>query len=359
MTSVKNSIICPNCSQSFELSEAFRGHMREEVEKDVALELQDLKNALSENEKKVEAMREQELTLREEKRKLLEKEKEMSIELQRQLDVERKKIEDTVFKETQESHRMKDLEKDKKIQDLMQSLDDARRKAQQGSQQTQGEVMELDLEKTLMESFPHDDIEPVGKGVRGADIKQIVKSPKGFPCGVILWESKHTKAWTDSWTTKLKEDLRAEKANVPVIVSTALPDEAKPGFGIKDNVWVVSYSLVLPLASILRKNLLDLGFQKAISQRQTDKAGLLFNYMTGHEFIQQMEALAEIYKQMHAQIAKERAAFEKIWKEREGQVKRLVLSTASVYGSIQGLVGSSMPQLKGFDIMELESGEEV
>jgi hypothetical protein len=236
----------------------------------------------------------------------------------------------------------------------MASLEEAKRKAQQGSQQTQGEVLELDLEETLRQEFPNDEIEPVGKGVKGADIRQIVKSPKGFVCGVILWESKRTKAWTDEWLTKLKDDLRAEKANIPVIVSTSLPKELKSLMGLIDGVWVTTYELFIPMATLLRKNLLDIGFQKAVSAHRGDKADLLYEYITGHEFRQQVEALAEVYHEMQEEISKERVAFEKIWKTREGQVKRLSLATANVYGSMQGLVGSSMPQVKGLDLPQLE-----
>jgi hypothetical protein len=256
-----------------------------------------------------------------------------------------------------EEHRLKDLEKDKIISDLRNALDNARRKASQGSQQLQGEILELDIETTLKESFPTDEIEPVGKGVRGADIRQIVKSPKGFVCGVILWETKRTKAWSDAWVNKLKGDLRAEKANIPVIISLVLPDEAKEGFGLKDGVWIVGFNLILPIASILRRNLLDLGFQKAVSSHKSDKAGYLYEYITSHEFRQQVEAIVEVYKEMDDEIKKERAVFEKVWKRREGQMQRLITSTANVVGSIQGKVGSSALQIKGLELDELESGE--
>ena len=144
---------------------------------------------------------------------------------------------------------------------------------------------------------------------------------------------------------------------MPVIVSIACPQEAESGMGVKDGVWVVKYPLVLTLATLLRKNLLDVGYEKAISVKKGEKADLLYEYVTGHEFRQQVEALAEVYNDMHTQLRKEKTAFESIWKKREMQVQKLILSTANIYGSMQGLVGSSMPQVKGLDTLELDSGE--
>jgi hypothetical protein len=362
-------IKCPSCGSEIELTEALRKDIEQEValetekrvkrdlEEKMGLELADLKKALEEKDRKMADFREQELKLREEKRKLEEKEKELALEVQRQLDEERKKTEEEVLRKAQEEHRLKDQEKEKVITDLKKALEDAQRKAQQGSQQTQGEVLELDLEATLKSSFPQDEIEPVGKGVRGADVRQTVKSQGGVVCGVILWESKRTKAWTDEWTSKLKSDLRAEGANIPVIVSETLPKESQSGMGVKDGVWVVSFSLVLPLAVLLRKNLLEVAYQKVVSADKGSKAGMLYEYVTGHEFRQQVEALVEVYHEMQEEINKEKAAFERIWKAREGQLKRFISSTANMCGEIQGAVGPSVIQIKGLELLELQEGK--
>lgn len=362
-------IKCPSCGSEIELTEALKKDIEQEValetekkvkrdlEEKMGLEIADLKKAVEEKDRKMAEFREQELRLREEKRKLEEKEKELALEVQRRLDEERKKTEEEVLRKAQEEHRLKDLEKEKVISDLKKALEDAQRKAQQGSQQTQGEVLELDLEENLRSAFPNDEIEPVGKGVRGADVRQTVKSQGGTVCGVILWESKRTKAWTDEWKTKLKADLRAEGANIPVIVSEALPKEAQNGLGVKDGVWIVSFPLVLPLAVLLRKNLLEVAYQKVVSADKGSKAGLLYEYVTGHEFRQQVEALVEVYQEMTEEINKEKAAFERIWKAREAQLKRFISSTASVCGAIQGAVGPSVIQIKGLELLELQDGK--
>ncbi len=360
-----NTIICPHCHTSIEITQALRGEIEPEIKKQVeaelrkelseknSLEMEDLKKQLVEKDKKVSELRSQELSLREEKRKIEEEKKELKLEVARQMDEKRKEWEEAVLKQAAEEHRMKDLEKEKKIADMEKLVEELKRKASQGSQQLQGEVQELDLEESLQNIFVHDTIEPVGKGVRGADIRQIVRTPLGNICGIILWESKRTKAWSSDWVVKLKDDLRAEKANIPIIVSSVLPDEARSGFGYIHGVLVCSFSLVLPIAELLRQRLIDVAREKYIAQnKDKDKADLLYEYVVGHEFRQQIEALVEVYKDMHGQILKERAAFEKIWKTREAQVTKMFTSTAGIVGSMRGRIGQSLPQVKGLELLD-------
>lgn len=364
-----NLIKCPKCGEQIEITSALRQEVeekirtetkesvRKEFEEKNALEMADLKKANEEKDKKIAEFREQELRLREERRKIEDEKKELTLEVQRRVDEERKKAEEAAFKKADEEHRLKDLEKDKQLSDMRKQIEDLKRKAEVGSQQTQGEVLELDLEENLKTAFPQDQIEPVEKGIKGADIRQIVKSQSGVVCGVILWESKRTKDWHDDWTVKLKDDLRAEGANVPVIVSEILPKEAQKGMGIKDGVWVVSFSLVLPLAMLLRRNLLEVAFHKVSAVDRSKKSEQLYEYVISHEFIQQVEAMLEVYKEMQDEINKEKAAYERIWRTREFQIKRMLNSTASVCGSMQGLIGSSMPQIKGLELLELGEGK--
>lgn len=356
-----NTFFCPYCHKPVEITEALKKQIEKEISASVRektnLEIADLQKQLAEKDKKVNELRTYELKLREDKRKLEEREKELQLEVQRKIDEERKKIEETVLKQTIEEHHLKDLEKEKIIQDLRRSVEDLQRKAKQGSQQLQGEVLELDLEQILQDAFSQDEIEPVEKGVSGADIRQIVKSPSGkTTCGVILWESKRTKAWSDGWLSKLKKDQRREGADICALVSTTLPKEIKEGIGIKDGVWVCNPPLSIPLALLLRDSLIKVAYQKVASAHQGRKADLIYEYISGHQFRQQVEAIVEAYKEMQLQIIKERASFERSWKQREGQLQRIILSTANLYGSIQGLAGASaLPQIKGLDFPEIDS----
>ena len=254
----------------------------------------------------------------------------------------------------QEANRLKLLEKDKQIADMRKLVEEAQRKAAQGSQQNQGEVLELDLEETLANTFSYDVISPVGKGVHGADIIQNVRNSQSQSCGVILWEVKRTKNWTEKWVGKFKEDLRNAKANIPVLVTTSLP-KGVHGFGAYKNIWVCLPEYAIQLATVLRKNLIEIAYERLASKGKDEKQELLYNYLSSHEFRQRVEALVEVYQEMQTQIDKERAAFEKIWKQREMQMRRLFVSTSGMYGEIQCLVGSSMPEIKG---LELESGQD-
>mgnify|MGYP001565350145 CR=1 FL=1 len=256
-----------------------------------------------------------------------------------------------------ESQRLKDKEKDKVIDDLKKSLEDAQRKATQGSQQLQGEVQELDLEEILKREFQGDTIEPIGKGVLGGDVRQVVRSPRGMDCGHILWESKRTKAWSDGWIDKLKEDLRNDKANIPAIISETLPDDIKAGIGLKDGVWVAGPKFTVPLAMLLRKALLDSARQKMIAQNQQSKAEALYSYITSHEFAQQVEAMIRTYQDMQEQITRERTAFEKSWKLRETQVNRLLSGVAGIYGSMQGIAGPALPSIRNLELIDGNGSE--
>ncbi|MBI4137174.1 DUF2130 domain-containing protein [Candidatus Roizmanbacteria bacterium] len=381
---MQNTITCPHCKHEIEISEAFRHQIEEEVGKDLSerhqkeiddlrLKIQEetqkklkrqyeesqeeLKEELEESKERITKFREQELELRKKTRELEEQKEEMALEVEKRLQEEKKQMEEAIVKRIGEEHRLKEMEKEKVISDLKKALEDAQRKAAQGSQQLQGEILELDLEELLRREFPFDTIEPVGKGVRGADIRHIVKSPRGSVCGVILWEFKRTKGWQDGWIQKLKDDMRSEGANVPVIVSTQMPKGIDNGLGATNGVWVCTSAYVLILAQLLREKLYEVAKEKFVQSQKGTKAELLYDFITGHEFQQQVEAIVEVVHEQLQQITKERVSSEKNWKARETQIRRVVLATTNIYGSLQGLVGSSMPQVKGLELNELESGE--
>lgn len=279
------------------------------------------------------------------------------LEAQKRLAEEEGKIREAASKEADERQRLNLAARDKTIADLQKSLQEAQRKAAQGSQQLQGEVMELDFEKALAEAFRDDEIAPVAKGVKGGDIKQTVRNQRGTDCGVMLWEIKRTKNWTEGWIAKLKEDLRSEKANIPIIITEVLPKQLEDGSGIAQykGVWVCEPKFAIVLATLLRKGLLDNVRMKTLAENRGGKADALFNFVTSHEFIQQVEAMVETYQEMMLQITKERVAYEKLWAQREKQTQKLFMSTANIVGSMQGHVGqASMPRIKG---LELDTGD--
>ena len=265
------------------------------------------------------------------------------------------KIREEAQKSADETQRLKLAEKDKQIEAQRKQVEEMQRKLNQGSQQMQGEILELDLENALADAFRDDDIAPVPKGVNGADIAHTVRSPRGTDCGVMLWEIKRTKNWVDGWIPKLKDDVRAAKASVAIIVTEVMPKQIEQDMGQMQGVWICKPKLAIVIGSLLRKSLLDVGRQKAMDDNRGDKADALYNFVTSHEFIQQIESMVETYTEMASQVTKERVAYEKLWSQREKQAQKLLMSTANIVGSMQGHIGqSSMPRIKG---LELGDGE--
>lgn len=365
-------IKCPHCGQSFSVDQALSSHLQEQLEKEFQDKLADaskrsaqeatakfqkelgyLTEKLEQKEKQLDEANKIELKVRQEKELLEDQKRQFELDKQRQLDQERELIRQKAQSEILDSFKLKEKEKDKIIDDLKNSLEDAQRKASQGSQQLQGEVAELDVEDTLKSQFPFDVIEPVAKGVHGADISQTVRTNMGNVCGVILWETKRTKAWKDEWLGKLKEDLRATKANVPIIITNTLPKEIQGGLGLLENVWVCSFQYFQPLAELVRQKLIAVAREKYIAADRGTKAESLYQYIVSHEFTQQVESIIEIYHDLQEQTNKERTYFEKLWKYREVQSQRLFKATAGVVGAIQGQIGSAMPTIKGMDLPEL------
>jgi len=280
-------------------------------------------------------------------------------EAQKKLAEEEGKIRAESQKQADDRQRLNLAARDKTIADLSKALEDAQRRAAQGSQQLQGEVMEIVLERALAAAFRDDEIEPVAKGIKGGDIRHTVKSPRATHCGIILWEIKRTKNWTDGWIPKLKQDLRSEKANIPVIVTEVLPKQVSEDIGSLDGVWICKPAMAIILATLLRKSLLDAGLQKALAQNRGDKADALYGFVTSHEFVQQVEAMVDTYHELIGQVHKERVVFEKLWAQREKQAQRLLLATANIIGSMQGHIGqASMPKIKGLELLELSDGRD-
>lgn len=282
------------------------------------------------------------------------------LEYQKKLSEEESKITEKARRDADETYRLKIAEQDKKMADMQKALLEAQRKADVGSQQLQGEIMELDLERALAEAWRDDDIEPVPKGVNGADIAHRVRSPRGSDCGLILWEIKRTKNWTDSWIPKLKKDVRSAKASVAVLVTQVMPKTVEQDIGNVQGVWVCKPQLAIVLGTLLRQGLLNVARQKALSDNRGNKESELYNYVTGHEFAHQIQMMVETYTEMSTQITRERVAYEKLWSQRQKQAEVLLLGTANIYGSMQGHIGqASMPKIKGLELLDAGDDSQV
>ena len=341
-----NNVVCPHCHHSFELTEAFRHQVEEQILTDIrkqhAVELAVKEKALRESQ-------EQEIKLRKVKNELDEEKRVWELEKIRQMDTEKQKVREKTMEEFQDIFRLKEKEKDMVIEGLKKSLDEAQRKASVGSQQRQGEVLELDLEQHLSQSFRDDEFIAIAKGALGADIRQIVRTPRGTVCGTILWESKRTKNWSQGWIGKLKSDGLRDGADLLAIVSDALP-ESVTHIGQHEGVHLCSTASVIPLATLLRKLLIEVTRQKKIGENQTDKAHQLYTYITSRDFSSRIENIINIYQQMQDSLNRERTAYEKMWKQRESQINQLLNGVGGIYGYLQGVAGPSLPSVPGLEL---------
>jgi hypothetical protein len=310
-----------------------------------------------ENHKKEEQLkvaRTLELEFRKKTQELVEKQETMELEVQRKMDAERKLIEESARKKEAESQFMKLNEKDLLIQTLQKNLDEMNRKVEQGSMQSQGETQEIALENLLQTAFPFDKIEEVGKGVRGADCIQVIRNNTGKECGKIIYESKRTKDFKQEWIDKLKADMRNAKADVAVIVTETMPKDLDQ-FGLKDDVWICNFNEVRALATVLRNGVIKIEQAKASQENKGDKMHTLYDYLIGNEFYNHISAVVQGFTAMKAALEKEKAAMNKLWKEREKQIELVSLNTTSMYGSIQGIAGNSV---KGIEQLELGSSSQ-
>lgn len=331
---------------------------QQEATNKLKLEMEDLKAQVVEKDKKISEVRRAELELRKQQRKVVEAKEELELKVARTIDEEREKIKQDVFNKFSEEHRLKDAEKDKVIQDLHNALEEAKQKAEQGSTERQGVVLEKVLENELREAFPYDDIQPVQKGKSGADIIQNVFDSTNKPCGIILWEAKSTKHWSDSWVQKLKGDQREISADIAVIATKAMPKDID-NFSLRDGVWVTRFNLVIGLATALRQQLIDVTFARQGAVGKNEKMEALYQYLSGPEFRQKVEAIVETFEMMQAQLDKEKRAMAKIWKEREKQIQRITTNTVGMYGDMRGIIGASLPEIKSLELGPIDEPKQL
>jgi len=318
---------------------------------ETALALRQLQADLAAQREKTRLAQETELSLRQEKAGLEERARELDLEVARKLDAAKTELETAIRKAAAEEQDLKLKEKEKTITDLRQALEDAKRRSELGSQELQGEVLELDIQARLERQFPADRIEPVAKGARGADIQQRVRNDRLEDCGLILWETKNAKNWSPAWVDKLKQDQRAAGAAAAVLVSAALP-EGVEGFARIDGVWVAGLKTWPALAVALREQLIAVSYARAASAGKNEKMELLYEYLAGTEFRQRVEAIVEAFEAMQLQLSRERRAMEKQWAEREKQITRVIGSTSAMYGALQGIVGAGLPAIPALELDE-------
>ncbi len=378
---MNDTIICPHCNQSIPLTQALSAQIQEKYQKfykqrlaeektkieqimreelgkkvrsEMELEFKNKQNEVEELRKQNKTLQDQLLEINRMIRAMKTERDQEKIEFEKKLAEEQEKIRTTEKKRSDEENHLKILEKEKQLNDALKVNEELKRKLEQGSQQNQGEVLELELEQIIRQEFPLDEIKPVPKGVYGADVIQIVKNKQGRECGTIIWESKRTKTWSEGWIQKLKSDQRQVNAEIAVLISNVLPDGVKR-FSNRDEVWVCDYESFVGLTVILRDSLIKLYSVRASMSGKKEKKEILWNYLTGIEFKQRMEAIYEAYNQMQEEMEKEKRWYSQKWAREEKNIRQVLDNILGMSGDLQSIVGKALPDIAG--IQKLSSGE--
>lgn len=386
-----NDIKCPHCKKSFKADDVFSQHLDEErkkfeleknklredaqqwrekkekefaeeairlkkkseeelrkkLELEMELRLKDSKNEAEELAEKNRKQHEELLEMNKTVRLMKTRQEELELENQKKLAAAEESIKEAARKKAEEQAHFKVLELEKRLNDVSKVNEDLKRKLEQGSQQMQGEVLELEFEQALTREFPYDEVKPVPKGIRGADILHVVKNNSGLVCGVILWELKRTKAWSDGWINKLKDDQRTVHADAAIIISQVVPAGVSL-LGEVQGVVVGEYAAILGIAKLVRSKLIDVALHRSAIQNSEGKKDILYNYVTSKEFKHRMEAIAESFKVQQDALEVERRYFAKKWSNQEKALRKMIDNTYGMRGELESIMGKA-----------LESGDEL
>jgi len=317
-------------------------------------EVADLQAILKQKDEKLSEAQKTQADLLKQKRELDDAKRELDLTVEKRIQAGLNATRQQARKEAEDESKLKVSEKEQTIAAMQKQIEDLKRRAEQGSQQLQGEVQELQLETLLRSKFPHDTIEPVPKGEHGGDVLQRVISPLGQASGTILWESKRTKNWSDGWLAKLRDDQRTAKAEVAIIISQVLPKGIQT-FDFVEGVWIAQPQAALPVAVAMRQSLMEIATARQASEGQQTKAELLYQYLTGPRFRQRVQAIVEAFSSMKEDLDKEKKAILKQWAKREEQIERVMQSTVGMYGDLQGIAGKTIQEIKGLDLNALQA----
>lgn len=326
-----------------------KGEALKEATASVSAKIAELRRNVEKKEAQLREIRLKEAELHQRESVLRAKEQGLQRRIADEVNAARKKALQETTAKLDKEYRTRELQHQKVVTDLKNQLTEARRKLEQSSQQAQGEVIELEIERVLSAAFPDDKVEPIAKGRMGADIIQRVFSPSGQHCGTIIWESKNTKSWSRSWLSKLRSDQRRKKAEIAVLVSSALPKGFRAGFGQQEGVWITDFPLVPGVAAALRANLIDVARVRATAQWKPEKMEILYRYLMSTEFRQRVEAIVEAFKTMKDDLDRERQAAQKNWAKREKSLELVLQNVSGMVGDIQAIT-PAFPRIRRLEL---------
>lgn len=348
---VSEGIASGVASQKRELAEQIRRELNNKLQAENADQIKAMQQELAEKSTQLRELNKARSDIERLKREKDELREATEAEMQKKLSATLNEEREKMRRNADEHAAMKLAERETVINQLKHQLQEAQRKAEQGSMQIQGEVQELAIEEWLRNSFPLDTIDEIRKGARGADCVQIVNTLTAQNCGSIYYESKRTKDFQPAWIEKFKTDLRDNGANIGVIVTEAMPKDMQR-MGLRDGIWVCSFSEFKGLCVALRESVVQLNMAVATQHNRGDKMTMLYDYLTSNEFKLQIEAITEGFTQMQTDLAAEKRALASAWKKREKQLDKVLLNTTYMYSSIRGIAGNAVPAVAA---LEMES----
>lgn len=374
------NIKCPNCGTQIPLSETLTKQMHDAVEiklrqdfekekqnflqkekakmwevaqqkasEKVTKELKDKNEILEDQKRRLEEFQKQELELRRSKREIEEQKKQMELVLERKIDEIRRDMTEKLQKELEDNSRLKLAEKEKQIDQMRKTIEELKRKSDQGSMQIQGDALETDLKNLLSQNFPTDKIYDVPTGITGADLIQEVNQRSGLRSGMILWEFKNTKAFSNEWVDKLRDDLAKAKADIAILVSKTMPDSIKI-FGEIKGILVVDLAYILPLIHVVRGNLIAMYKLRQSIDGGNKKMEYLYQYLLSPEFKSKIENIINAFSNLKGELDREKRAMTTIWARREKEIERVIASTASLYGDLQGATDDALPKIERLEL---------
>jgi hypothetical protein len=325
--------------------------IKEKIQTNFQQQLASQQQELEEKSNKIKSLQEKELELVKMERSMIEMQKDMEIKMQRKLIDEQTKIEENVAKRINEENELRIKEMTKQMEDQHKLIQEMKRKSEQGSMQLQGEIQELAIEEVLRNNFPHDIVQEIPKGARGADTIQVVMDDHHDDCGKIIYESKRTKTFSNEWIAKLKQDQRSLQAEIAVIVTEVLPKDMDR-FGIKNGVYICTFQEFKSLVFVLRQILLKSKEVRSSEVNKTDKMEMLYNFLTSEEFKLQMSGIVEGFQGMKEDIDREKRSMQSMWKRREKQLELVISNTIDMHGSIKGIAGKAIPSITQLELPE-------
>ena len=316
-------------------------------------EIQHLEEVLKARDEKLSEAQKTQADFLKRERALADQKRELELTIERRVQDSLVTIRTRARLEAEQQLSLKVQERDQTITAMQKQIEDLRRRSEQGSQQLQGEILELQLESLLAAKFPFDSIQPVRKGEHGGDILQGVVNGNGQTCGSILWETKRTRNWSDGWLPKLRDDQRNAQAEIAVIVSQVLPKTVET-FEFIDGIWVTHPRTMIPVACLLRQSLIEIETARRTSEGQQTKAEMIYQYLSSAKFRQRLSAIVEAFTSMREDLDKEKRVITRQWAKRDEQIHRVMQATVGMYGDMQGIAGKTMQEIEGLELEESE-----